>query len=54
MSSWIEIAIQVDEEGADTIAEVLTRYGHQGIAIERIEESGLALLDSWEEEVPRI
>ena len=53
MSAWIEIAIQVDEEAADTIAEVLTRYGHQGIAIERIEESEIGLLDAWEDEIPR-
>lgn len=32
---WIEIALSVDGESAEAIAEVLQRYGHQGVAIEQ-------------------
>jgi ribosomal protein L11 methyltransferase len=32
---WIEIALQVDGEAAEAVAELLTRYGHQGVSIEQ-------------------
>jgi ribosomal protein L11 methyltransferase len=32
---WIEISLSVDGESAEAIAEVLQRYGHQGVAIEQ-------------------
>ncbi len=34
MSEWIEISLAVDGEGAEAVADVLSRYVHQGIAIE--------------------
>lgn len=35
MPEWIEIALTVDGEGAEAVADVLRRYAHQGVAIER-------------------
>ena len=32
---WIEIALSVDGESAEAVAELLQRYGHQGVAIEQ-------------------
>lgn len=32
---WIEIALSVDGEAAEAVAELLQRYGHQGVAIEQ-------------------
>ena len=32
---WIEIALKVDGEAAEAVAELLTRYGHQGVSIEQ-------------------
>lgn len=32
---WIEIALRVDGESAEAVAELLQRYGHQGVAIEQ-------------------
>jgi len=32
---WIEIALRVDGEAAEAVAELLQRYGHQGVAIEQ-------------------
>lgn len=32
---WIEIALKVDGEAAEAVAELLQRYGHQGVAIEQ-------------------
>ncbi len=49
MSSWIEVAMKVDGESAEAAAEVLRRYGHQGVSIE---QDGIAP-DVWDEgEVP--
>lgn len=49
MSSWIEVTMRVDGESAEAVAEVLQRYGHQGVAIE---QDGIAP-DIWDEgEVP--
>jgi len=49
MSRWIEVSLRVDGEAAEAIAEVLQRYGHQGVAIE---QDGI-LPDRWDEdEVP--
>lgn len=45
---WIEIAVEVDGEAAEAVAEVLERYGHQGVAIER---AGF-FIDTWEDEIP--
>jgi ribosomal protein L11 methyltransferase len=46
---WIEIALELDGEAAEAVVEVLTRYGHQGVAIE---QAGFPL-ETWEDEVPR-
>jgi len=32
---WIEVSMEVDGEAAEAVAEVLQRYGHQGVAIEQ-------------------
>jgi ribosomal protein L11 methyltransferase len=32
---WIEIALRVDGEAAEAVADLLQRYGHQGVAIEQ-------------------
>jgi ribosomal protein L11 methyltransferase len=32
---WIEIALSVDGESAEAVAELLQRFGHQGVAIEQ-------------------
>jgi len=32
---WLEIALSVDGEAAEAVAELLQRYGHQGVAIEQ-------------------
>jgi len=33
--NWIEIALSVDGEAAEAVADLLQRYGHQGVAIEQ-------------------
>src|SRR5260221_2077425 len=45
---WIEVAMEVDGEAAEAVAEVLQRYGHQGVAIE---QAGF-YIETWEDEVP--
>lgn len=45
---WIEIAVEVNGEAAEAVAEVFERYGHQGVAIE---QAGF-LIETWEDEVP--
>jgi ribosomal protein L11 methyltransferase len=44
--NWIEIKLSVDGEAAEAIAEVLARYGHQGVSIE---QEGI-IPDHWDEE----
>lgn len=34
MSKWIEVTLRVDGEAAEATAELLQRYGYQGVAIE--------------------
>lgn len=46
---WIEIAMEVDGEAAEAVAEILQRYGHQGVAIE---QAGF-FIETWEDEVPK-
>ena len=49
MSRWIEISLRADGESAEAIADVLARYGHQGVSIEQV---GIPP-DAWDEtEVP--
>lgn len=35
MTAWIEVALSVDGEAAEAVAELLQRYGHQGVAVEQ-------------------
>lgn len=35
MSQWLEVALSVDGEAAEATAELLQRYGYQGVAIEQ-------------------
>lgn len=46
---WIEVSMEVDGEAAEVIAEILNRYGHQGVAIE---QAGF-FIETWEDEVPK-
>ena len=46
MSSWIEVLMRVDGESAEAIAEVLGRYGHQGVSLE---QDGIPP-DAWDED----
>jgi ribosomal protein L11 methyltransferase len=45
---WIEVSMKVDGESAEAVAEVLQRYGHQGVAIE---QDGF-YIETWEDQVP--
>lgn len=48
-SAWIEVSLQVDGESAEAVAEVLERFGHQGVSLE---QDGIPP-DTWDEgEVP--
>ncbi|HDQ73139.1 MAG TPA: 50S ribosomal protein L11 methyltransferase [Chloroflexi bacterium] len=31
---WLEVSVQIDNESAEAVAEILSRYAHQGVAIE--------------------
>jgi len=46
MSRWIEVCLRVDGESAEAVAEVLERYGHQGVSLE---QTGIAP-DTWDED----
>ena len=46
---WIEIMMVADGESAEVIAEILQRFGHQGVAIE---QDGF-YIETWEDEVPK-
>ncbi len=35
MPDWIEVALSVDGESAEAVAELLQNYGHQGVSIEQ-------------------
>lgn len=49
MVDWIEIKMSVDGEAAEAVAELLQRFGHQGVSIE---QEGI-MPDAWDEgEVP--
>jgi len=43
---WIEIKLRVDGEAAEAIAEVLQRYGHQGVSVE---QDGI-MPEAWDED----
>lgn len=46
--NWIEISLEVDGEAAEAVADILQRYGHQGVAIE---QAGFPI-EVWPEEIP--
>lgn len=43
--NWIEIALNVDGEAAEAVADLLQRYGHQGVSVE---QNGIAP-DMWDD-----
>ena len=45
MSRWIEVSLRVDGESAEAIAEVLGRFGHQGVSLEQADIAP----DTWDE-----
>lgn len=45
-SAWIEVSLQVDGESAEAVAEVLERFGHQGVSLE---QDGIPP-DTWDED----
>lgn len=45
---WIEVSLKVDGEAAEAVAEILQRYGHQGVVIEQ----ATFPTEVWEEDVP--
>jgi ribosomal protein L11 methyltransferase len=48
---WIEVSMSVDGEAAEAIAELLQRYGHQGVSIE---QEGI-MPEAWDDgDVPPI
>jgi ribosomal protein L11 methyltransferase len=51
MTNWIEVSVVTDGELAEAIVDVLQRYGHQGVSIER---DGFELIERWEEEIPPV
>ena len=44
-SAWIEVSLKVDGESAEAVAEVLERFGHQGVSLE---QDGIPP-DTWDE-----
>lgn len=49
---WIEVSLSVDGEAAEAVAELLQRYGHQGVAVEQ-EGIPPEQWDDGEAEAPR-
>ncbi len=45
---WVEVALEVDGEAAEVVAEALRRYAHQGVLIEHTAFPG----EVWEDETP--
>jgi ribosomal protein L11 methyltransferase len=51
MSHWVEVALKVDGEAAEAVAELLQNYGHQGVSVE---QDGIQP-DKWDDdEVPPV
>jgi ribosomal protein L11 methyltransferase len=46
--NWIEVSLEVDGEAAEAVADVLRRYGHQGVAIE---QAGFPI-EVWPDDIP--
>ena len=45
MTQWIEVSLRADGESAEALAELLGRYGHQGVSLE---QDGIPP-DTWDE-----
>lgn len=45
---WVEVSLEVDGEAAEAVADILQRYGHQGVAIEQ----ATFPTEVWEEDTP--
>ena len=45
---WIEVSLAVDGEAAEAVADILHRYGHQGVSIE---QAGFEM-EVWADEAP--
>lgn len=45
---WIEVSMELDGEAAEAVADVLQRYGHQGVAIE---QAGFTM-EVWPDQIP--
>lgn len=45
---WVEVTLEADPETAEPIADLLQRYGHQGVVIE---QAGF-FIETWEDEIP--
>ena len=45
---WIEVSLEVDGEAAEAVADLLQRFGHQGVAIE---QAGFPI-EVWPDEIP--
>ncbi|MBN1564959.1 MAG: 50S ribosomal protein L11 methyltransferase [Anaerolineae bacterium] len=45
---WIEVSLTVDGEAAEAVADVLRKYGHQGVLIE---QAGFEM-EVWPDEIP--
>ena len=48
LMDWIEVSVDVDGEAAEAVADVLQRYGHQGVVIE---QAGFPI-EVWPDEIP--
>ncbi len=46
--NWVEVTVEVDGEAAEAVADVLHRYGYQGVAIE---QAGFPI-EVWPDEIP--
>lgn len=45
---WIEVTLEANPETAEPLADLLHRYGHQGVVIE---QAGF-FIETWEDEIP--
>jgi ribosomal protein L11 methyltransferase len=47
-TQWLEVSLEVNSADADAVADLLHRYGHQGVVVE---QAGF-FIETWEDEVP--
>ncbi|MCB9436724.1 MAG: 50S ribosomal protein L11 methyltransferase [Anaerolineales bacterium] len=48
-NQWLEVSLDADNESAEAIADLLQRFGHQGVVIE---QAGFEF-DKWEYDLPK-